>query len=258
MASLLATIASLPKKVKNPRLFVKKDFEPSSNIRIDDQQCHHVLNVLRLTKGDKFVLFNGEGGEYLAEITELGKGNLTALILNHNLVEKESSLPISLGLAAIKRDKMDFAIQKATELGVSSIYPLISEFSNIKSQVLEKRQSHWQGIVESACEQCGRNRLPELHPVQSLDDWLSVINATIKVICEPNSEPGNLFNSENGQSKPASLALLIGPEGGFSNLESSMARKRGFVAMGLGPRILRAETAVVSSLAILQSRWGDI
>lgn len=241
-----------------PRLFVQKDLSTNNNIQIEGQQSHHVLNVLRQVKGDKLVLFNGQGGEYLVEIVQTGKGSLTALVLKHDVVERESMLPVFLGLSVIKRDKMDFAIQKATELGVNSIAPLISEFTNVKSQVLDKRHHHWQGIIESACEQCGRNTLPQLYPVQAFVDWVNVIDAAVKVVCEPDSDRKASLSRKENLSKPASLALLIGPEGGFSAPESSAAVKTGFVSMGLGPRILRAETAVVSSVAILQSMWGDV
>jgi 16S rRNA (uracil1498-N3)-methyltransferase len=150
---------------------------------------------------------------------------------------------------------MDWVVQKATELGVNAIAPLLSERTEIRLNAdrAEKKLRHWQQIIGSACEQCGRNRLPELLPPQPLPQWLPGVGADLRLVLHPDAA-----NAVPGSSPPASVALLVGPEGGFSPAEIAAATQVGFSALQLGPRILRTETAPLAALAILQARWGDM
>lgn len=236
------------------RFFVDKALHIGGNLIVDGNQSHYILRVLRLSVGNKLTLFNDGGGEYLGEITEIRKTGVHISLLTYDAVERESRLKIDLALACLKREKMDLAIQKATELGVTSICPVISEFSAVKGHVLENRRNHWQGVIDSSCEQCGRNTLPRLDPLRPFSEWISKADSEAKLICEPvNSLSIGEINNDID-----SISLAIGPEGGFSQAELSLATANDFVAINLGPRILRAETAVVTSLSLVQSRWGDL
>lgn len=209
------------------------------------------------------MLFNHDGGEYLCEITSTGKSALAISVLSHDPIERESPLKIHLALSCLKREKMDFAIQKATELGAASISPLVTDFTMIKQQVLEKRWHHWQEIIYSACEQSGRNRPAKLNPITSFNDWLNRVQTKARVICEPaDSLLPDIPNLKDSMARtniqPDELSLAIGPEGGFSPSEHALAIKNNFMELNLGPRILRAETAVVAALSLMQSYWGDL
>jgi len=234
-----------------PRLFMDKPLSLGLHTLPADRG-HYLARVLRRGAGDAVQLFDGSGMEYLGELVQSGKTLQVELSQVRHGLEREK-LSIHLGQGLSRGERMDWVIQKATELGVSSITPIITERCEVqlKGARCEKRLSHWRQIAISACEQCGRSYLPQINPPQSLNDWLAETKADLKLVLEPQSS-GALHHAA-----PASLALLIGAEGGLTAEEVEQAQATGFAALQLGPRILRTETAAVAALAVAQERWGD-
>ena len=209
--------------------------------------------MLRAQPGDPLFLFNGEGGEYRAEVSNLERKRVRVQIQSWVDINRESELAVHLGLGILKRDAMLSALQRATELGVTTITPLQLEFVNVSVKQQESAARKWQQIVQSAAEQCGRTRLPDLVPISPLHTFLKT-GAEVKIAAHPDAaESMNLM-----EEPPQSVAVLLGPEGGISAGEITQATSAGFHAMKFGPRILRAETAPAAVIAVLQSRWGDI
>lgn len=215
----------------------------------------HAVQVLRLKTGSLIRLFNGKGLEVEATIGHIEKRHSQATIQAIVTNDTESPLPITLLQGISRGERMDFAIQKAVELGVTSIVPVITERCNVqlKGVRADKRHQHWQGVMISACEQSGRAQLPQLHEVSDLATALAASQDELKLVLEPQAEHGFMH-----LAKPTSLTLLIGPEGGVSDQEISTAQQHGFTAVRFGPRILRTETATVAALAVMQTLWGDL
>jgi len=214
-----------------------------------------VAKVLRLAEGAPIVLFDGNGGEFPATLSLVSKRSVEARLGQRRDSTTESPLHITLAQGISKGDRMDFTIQKAVELGVSRIVPLNTERSvvNLKGERQEKKMAHWQGVIISACEQCGRNTVPELLPMQSLATWLMSDSADTKLLLDQRSE-----GSASRLAEIKNITLLIGPEGGLSEQERESAYTAGYQGLRLGPRVLRTETAALTALAVLQSRWGDL
>ncbi len=206
--------------------------------------------------GDPFILFNGQGQAWQAQLETTDKRSATARIEKALPANVESPLSTHLGLGISKGERMDYAIQKAVELGVTEITPLFTRYSMVKldDKRKDKRHQHWQGIIIGACEQCGRNYLPTLHPASDNTVWLNQINTEQKLLLDPMATI-KLFHLKG---KPQSASLYIGPEGGLSEEEIILAGQAGFTGIQLGPRILRTETAVVAALTALQMAWGDL
>lgn len=236
------------------RLFVDQDIGVGHDLQLSGQACHYLRNVLRLRQGDAVILFNGQGGEYRAGIARLDRDRATLDIIGHDAVERESALPIELGLAVIKPDAMNYALRKATELGATRIVPLLSDFTTVAHRQARGRHDHWVEITRSACEQCGRNQPPLLASLADLNDWLVSDTAAMRLMADPSATA----NLDEIEQSPASVRLLSGPEGGFSDKELEHARASGFQAFSLGPRILRADTAPLAALALIQHKWGDL
>lgn len=238
-----------------PRIYSARPLEAGADIELETGPSQHIARVLRLPPGAELVLFDGRGGEYPAVVSAIGKRAVTASTGQHREVERESPLSIHLGIAVSRGERMDWVVQKATELGVSEISPLTSERTGVKlpAERADKRRGHWQRIAISACEQCGRNRLPRIGALQPLESWLRSADAERKYVLHHRAEPA----IESGAA-PGSIALLVGPEGGLADHEIMLAQQRGYTAMRLGPRILRTETAPLAALAMLQARWGDM
>ncbi|MFT7549211.1 MAG: 16S rRNA (uracil1498-N3)-methyltransferase [Candidatus Azotimanducaceae bacterium] len=234
-------------------------FYTDQNISVDKPLCitgpraHYMRNVLRLSRGDKLCLFNGSGGEFDAIINNLSKHEVLLDVLSFNDINRQSTVYIELGLALIKRDAMDTAIQKATELGVSKIQPLLCHNSTISTKGVEKRLAHWQEVSINACEQCGLNMPPEILTPVETTQWFDN-DADLKLLAAPNSNT----SLDELESNPKHISIAIGPEGGFNSDEIQCANKHGFVEIFLGTRILRADTAVISMMALAQSHWGDM
>ena len=238
------------------RLLVAGPLVAGGVLSLEGETSHYLKSVLRLKKGWRLTIFDGAGYECLATVEGFGRDTTHLRLDTPEAINRESPLKIHLALGISRGERMDFAIQKAVELGVDEITPLLTEFCVVRLNEERKsnRQHHWQGIIRSACEQSGRNRLPTLHATCRLDDWLGQReNAGNILMLDPEGEPG--FGS---QPKPQDgLTLLIGPEGGFSPREREEAVRSEWSCVSLGPRILRTETAVLASLAACQTLWGD-
>ncbi|WP_397450421.1 16S rRNA (uracil(1498)-N(3))-methyltransferase [Pseudomonas sp. NA-150] len=220
---------------------------------LPEAQAHYIGRVLRMAEGDALQLFDGSGSEFRGTLLEVGKKRVRVQLSEQFAGQIESPLKIHLGQGLSRGERMDWAIQKATELGVSEITPIVSERCEVrlKDERAEKRQLHWQQIAISACEQCGRSVVPVIHPPLALSEWLKQTEADLKLVLHPVSEP------MTSHAKPATLAFLIGPEGGLNDAEVEQAQDAGFHAARLGPRVLRTETAPVVALSVAQQLWGD-
>lgn len=239
-----------------PRIHTPAALNSGDTIELDENAFNHAVRVLRLKPGDALILFNGSGGEFEAELVEVQKKRASTLIGQFNNKEYESPLPIILGQCISRGEKMDYTIQKAVELGVSEIVPLFSERCGVKLNQarMEKRLRHWQSVIISACEQCGRNRIPVLHEALTLQQWQQQLDASLKLVLDPTAS-----NSFSTFTKPETgVALLIGPEGGLTDSEINNAIQHGFTGIRLGPRILRTETAGLAVISTMQHLWGDL
>jgi 16S rRNA (uracil1498-N3)-methyltransferase len=220
---------------------------------LPEAQAHYIGRVLRHAAGDAVQLFDGSGQEYRGELIEVGKKAVRVELREQLAGQAESPLRIHLGQGLSRGERMDWAIQKATELGVGEITPIVSERCEVrlKDERADKRLAHWRQVAISACEQCGRSVLPLIHPPISLAEWQANVQAELKLVLHPVAAP------LESHARPQSLAFLIGPEGGLSETEVEQARAAGFHAARLGPRVLRTETAPVVALAVAQQLWGD-
>ena len=220
---------------------------------LPEAQAHYIGRVLRHAAGDAVQLFDGSGQEYLGELIEVGKKSVRVELREALAGMAESPLSIHLGQGLSRGERMDWAIQKATELGANQISPIVSARCEVrlKDERADKRMAHWRQIAISACEQCGRSSLPQINPPLTLEQWLEQVEADLKLVLHPVAEPWA------SHPQPASLAMLIGPEGGLSEDEVQQAMARGFHAARLGPRVLRTETAPVVALSVAQQLWGD-
>lgn len=239
-----------------PRIHVPAPLRSGSIVTLPEAAANHVARVLRLKPGAQLVLFNGTGGEYQAVLERLNKHQVDVAVGDAIDREAESPLHITLAQGISRGERMDYTIQKAVELGVNHIVPVFCRRSvvNLQGERLDKRVRHWQGVVNSACEQCGRNRLPLVSEPVDLDDWLRRDTAELKLILHPEA-PLDL----TGVAPPTGpVSLLIGPEGGFAPEEFTQAQDAGYIGLRLGPRILRTETAAVVALSVLQTLWGDL
>jgi len=227
-----------------------------TTIELDDNAFNHAIRVLRLKQGYQVILFNGEGGEFEAELVDVQRRSANARIGNFIDHDAESPLDITLAQCISRGEKMDYTIQKAVELGVKTIQPLTSERCGVKldDERMAKKTAHWQSVVISACEQSGRSRIPEVLPTLSLDHWLQNCTAPCKLTLAPTSET----SLKQLDPPTAEIALLIGPEGGLSDDEIRFSEQQGFVGIRLGPRILRTETAGLTVLSAIQHQWGDL
>lgn len=239
-----------------PRIFHPAALTAHARIALEGSAARHVGRVLRLTVGDELTLFDGHGGDYPAHIVEQDKQGLWVLCGERRERDCESPLQLTLAQGVSKGERMDYTIQKAVELGISRIVPVATERSvvNLKGERLEKRMEHWRGVIISACEQCGRNTLPELLPLCSLEQWLHQPLDGRGLLLDHRATTGiaELALPDNG------CTLLIGPEGGLSEREQRAAVAMGYHGLRLGPRVLRTETAALTALAAIQSRWGDL
>ncbi len=237
------------------RIYQETALEKGGEISLSTSATHHVANVLRSKMGDELFIFNGEGGEYRASIIEISK-RLCRVSLNDFLPDDhESPLHIHLGQGLSKGDRMDYAIQKSVELGVSEITPVITDHCTVKINAaqLEKKKQHWQKIIISATEQCGRNRLSVLHPAMPFNEWLTRNDYDTSLMLAPSAKTSIKQISSPGKR----IRLLIGPEGGLSDNDITQCQQQQFSKVSLGPRILRTETAACATLAILQALFGD-
>jgi 16S rRNA (uracil1498-N3)-methyltransferase len=240
------------------RLFVADKLAQGSELQLGEAPSRYLGRALRLRSGDAVRVFNGEDGEWTATVDQIGKSHVTLLVQDHVANTAESGLKIHLAQGISRGERMDFVVQKATELGVKRISPVLTARGVVKldSKRAEKRRSHWQRVAESACEQSGRIRPPLIDSPLSLNDWLG--STRDRGDTELILSPGATTSLAEIASPQIKLCLLVGPEGGFGDKEYDDADVAGFTAVSLGPRILRTETAAVATIAIAQSLWGDL
>lgn len=224
-------------------------------VKLPTDAHRHAVQVLRLKTGATVRLFDGAGLEYEASLHEVSKRESTAILSTTVSNNNESNLSLTLIQGISRGERMDYTLQKAVELGVNRIVPVVTERCNVQlsGQRADKKLAHWQGVIISACEQSGRRTMPVLDNIISFDEMLSEFDSGSRLILEPTAEIG--FKRLPPQTE---TSLVIGPEGGFSESEVEEAINNGFQAIQFGPRILRTETAAVSALAVLQTLWGDL
>lgn len=237
-----------------PRIYTPQPLALQSHIELEEQASIHLSRVLRFKLGQQIELFNGSGEAFLASLTAIGKKSVSVSIDAKAADYQPSPLHSEIAIAVSKGDKMELIVQKATELGVNAIYPLISSRTDVKLDAdrWQKKLDYWQQVSISACEQCGRNDLVMIHAVQKMSDYLQNCTANTKLICHPIQ--AKTFKEVE---KTASLAMCFGSEGGLTDDEIQLAVKHGFTPLSMGPRILRAETAPIAALGVAQTLWGD-
>lgn len=240
------------------RFFLNTDLGIGQRVELPTATSHYIKNVLRLKNDQKIILFNNLQSAEYAAIIEIKSKHVFASILTKELTHTESPLQTILVQAIGKPDHVDLLIQKATELGISHIYLFNSEHTqtHLKSTRLEKKLAHWKGIIISACEQCGRNKLPSLTFNSDLQTCLEAVNNSNKILLDFNGV--SIRSLENKVSPELPFSMLIGPEGGLSITEIQQAKNANFISCTMGPRILRMETAAISILNIIQHYYGDM
>lgn len=238
------------------RIYQPGNYQPGQPLELSPAAGQHVAIVLRMQVGDPITLFSGDNREFLATISTVKKKQVTVTIESEQSVNKESPLQIHLGQAISKGDRMELVMQKAVELGVSSITPLLTERCAVKldKERLAKKLQQWQAIAIAACEQSGRNTVPVVHEADTFEHYVKEITARSKFIIHPVGDKTWRDYSMQGDD----LALIIGPEGGLSDAEVAFAIAHEFLPLSLGPRILRTETAAITALSVLQAVYGDL
>jgi 16S rRNA (uracil1498-N3)-methyltransferase len=241
--------------VRIPRIYQPLSLQSGQTVTLDAQATVHLTKVLRLRVGDELVVFNGEGGEYAARVSAVERRAASIEVGAFCAHELESPLPLVLLQGVSRGERMDYTVQKAVELGVTHIVPVLTERTvvNLKGERQQRRCEHWQAVVNSACEQSGRNRVPTVAPVTPFATAVAAADEGLKLVLHHRAQT-QLHNLSAPQGV---VTLLIGPEGGLSAGEISAAEAAGFMPLRLGPRVLRTETAAVAAMAVLQWQWGD-
>lgn len=241
-----------------PRLYLDAPLSPGTDIRLPEQASAHAVRVLRLQPGDAVTLFNGDGSDYPARLLDASRREATAHVESCLNAATESPLRITLAQALARGEKMDWIVQKAVELGVAAIVPLVTERSDVKldDQRAAKRLEHWRAVMIAACEQSGRAVVPSIETPRALDPWLATL--TTDGAARLVLHPGDGIRLHALQPALRSLTLTIGPEGGFGERDLAALHEAGFKSLALGPRILRTETAGLAAIAALQALYGDL
>lgn len=242
--------------VREIRIYQPGDYYSGQTIELSSEASQHVGVVLRMQPGEHITLFCGDNREFSAVILAVKKKQVLVTVGLVNDVSRESILTIHLAQAISKGERMEMVMQKAVELGVASITPIITERCVVKldNERMAKKVHQWQGIVVAACEQSGRNKVPVVHKPITLDAYLLEVMASLKLVLYPTVNK----TWRDYDLKQSDIALLIGPEGGLSNEEIKSATMYGFLPLSLGPRILRTETAAITALSVLQAVGGDL
>ena len=249
---------ALAERFHFPRLHVDSPLAVGRRITLPDTAGHHVARVLRLGAGDALTVFDGRGGEYRATLVRVSRAAVEVDVGAHDPVDRESVLAVELGQGICKGDRMDLVVQKATELGVKAIRPIVCERTVVKLDATraERRLAHWRAIAVHAAQQSGRTRVPEVSGVEDLGAWLARDGVGPAFVLSPRA---GASLSDLAPPAPAErVRLLVGPEGGLSPREVERAGAAGLAGLRLGPRVLRTETAALVALAALQARWGDL
>ncbi|MCP5419274.1 MAG: 16S rRNA (uracil(1498)-N(3))-methyltransferase [Gammaproteobacteria bacterium] len=239
-----------------PRFYVSLPLASGERVILPDHAYNHGVRVLRLKPGMELTLFNGEGGEYRAVLDSLERRQAVVCLGEYSDRDVESPLQLQLAQGISKGMAMDYALQKAVELGAGTLQPLWVERSvvNLQGERMDRRLEHWRGIVIGACEQCGRNILPRLLEPLPLSHWLRDPPTGMNLVLDPTAPRQGL---QTLPTPTGAVTLLVGPEGGLAPEEIAQARHAGFIGVRLGPRVLRADTAGVAALAAIQTLWGD-
>jgi 16S rRNA (uracil1498-N3)-methyltransferase len=237
-----------------PRFYLDQPLAPGARFNLPPGPARHAARALRLAVGDSIILFNGGGGEHIARIERIQKDEVAVSLTDFADIERESRLRVMLAQGISSGERMDYTLQKAVELGVAAIQPIAAKRSVVKltSERADKRVVHWQGVVASACEQCGRNQVPPVSSPMTLANWLAQAGGRL------------LFLSPLAEARLADLpapngtdCLVAGPEGGFEADEIAALHTAGAIPVRLGARVLRTETAALAALAAMQTLWGD-
>lgn len=244
------------KSARVARFFADAELRAGAMALLPEDAAHHAVHVLRLREGEEVTLFNGRGGEYAGRIAAIERLRVTVDVLAHRAIERESPLAVTLVQGVSAREKMDFTLQKATELGVAALQPVIAARSvgRVAGERAEHKRAHWQRVVIAACEQCGRNRVPQVLPPVKLDEYCRRADSADGLLLSADALLG--LRAAAARLKGA-VALAAGPEAGFSAEEEAMLVEAGFVPVRLGPRVLRTETAALAALAALNALAGD-
>ncbi|MEA1062306.1 16S rRNA (uracil(1498)-N(3))-methyltransferase [Erwinia sp. HR93] len=242
--------------MRTPRIYHPHPLDVGTDIMLDDDAAAHIGRVLRMSTGQALQLFDGSNQIFDAEILAADKKRVQVRVLSSREECRESPLHLHLGQVMSRGEKMEFTIQKSIELGVNIITPLFSERCGVKldQERLEKKRQQWHKIAISACEQCGRNAVPEVRSAMALDAWCAEQEAGLKLNLHPRASQ-SINTLPNSVSR---VRLLIGPEGGLSAEEIAMTAQRGFTDILLGPRVLRTETTALTAITALQVRFGDL
>jgi len=239
------------------RVYVDAALEPGAHLTLTGSAADHLTRVLRLRPKAPLTLFNGRGGEYAASIERVQGSKVTVAVGEHAAIERESPFPLTLAQGVSRGERMDLVVQKATELGVARLVPVLTERSIVRldEQRSDRKSNHWRAVAISACEQCGRNRLPEVMLPARLREFLrQPPGDNLRLLLSPSANQ----RIEDVPRPARGATVLIGPEGGLSEAEHQDALTAGFTAVNLGPRMLRTETAAIASLTLLQREFGDL
>ena len=242
-----------------PRFYCPQPLTSGATVDLPESIAHH-LHVVRMQPGAALTLFDGRGGQYAAQLAEIGKKRASAVVGAHEAAEVELPYSVTLAQGLPEGSKMDWIIEKAVELGVAAVQPLAAQRSVVRlsAERAEKRHAHWLGVIEAASEQCGRNRLASLAPVADFGRWLASAPspAQPRILLSPRATQSLAgWAQSNG---PQALTLMVGPEGGFTREEEDAAIAGGALALSIGPRVLRTETAALAALAMLGGVWGGM
>ncbi len=250
---MLASVKK-PAPMPFPRIHCDVRLGPGAQFTLAPEAAQHVSRALRLKAGDALTVFDGRGGEYEALIQRIDKERVDVKVGAMRRIEREPALAIGLAQGLPEADKMDWVIQKAVELGVGWIQPLVCDRSvvRISGERAARREAHWRRVAVAACEQSGRNRIPDVRPTLGFQSWIATPAPVARWLLQPDAPPLACHAPPDGP-----LELLIGPEGGLSERERDLALGRGCEALSLGPRVLRAETAPLAALAAIHALWGD-
>jgi len=240
-----------------PRFYCPQPLAAGAHVDLPEALAHHV-HVLRLQPGAQLSLFNGDGGQYLCELASVDKRRATAKVLAFVARDVELPYEITLAQALPEASKMDWIIEKAVEMGVAAIQPLAAQrcVVRLSAEREQKKQAHWQGVIEAASEQSGRNRLARLGQVEPVHEWIAQRDMHKRILLSPRA--GQSLASWARHQPPQAISLMIGPEGGFTAQEEDAAIARGALPIAMGPRILRTETAGIAAVAALTALWGGM
>jgi len=244
------------KPVHVPRFYSDAALRAGATTQLPEDAAHHAVHVLRLRAGEALTLFNGRGGEYTGRIVAIERLRVTVDVLEHRALERESPLAVTLVQGVSSSEKMDFTVQKATELGVAALQPVVASRSagRITGDRAAQKRAHWQRVVIAACEQCGRNRVPEVLAPVALEDYCRGAAPAGALLLSPEAR---LALREAAAGLQGAATLAAGPEAGFTAQEEALLAQAGFVPVRLGPRVLRTETAALAALAALNALAGD-